>query len=88
MKKATLYRADDYEGQIGNLVGFYDDLEEAKMNVEYKNHGSPESRPHSQITAFRVESELASTLNLSDNKRMLAEDVWGSGEIVCDFYYK
>ena len=88
MTKVTLYRADDYNSSIGNLVGFYNDIEEAEMNIEHKNPGaSPDEYPQSQITAFTIDFELAETLDYKDHQRMLAEDVWGSGEIIYDICY-
>ena len=88
MTNVIIYRADDYTNSIGNLVGFYEDIEDAKQNLECREPSpSCHQYPHSQITAFKVDSKLAEALDLKDNERMLEEDVWGSGEIVSNYYY-
>ena len=91
MKTLTIYRADDYNDAIGNLVGFFPTLEEALQAVEFTNEEADEdsqgSFPHSKITVFKVDSKFEGELDFNNREQMLSEEVWGNGDILTDLYY-
>ena len=86
--KTIIYRADDYENDFGNLVGFFGSMEKAKQEIEYSNPVRLGYGNFSQITAFEIEYDKVKDVDISNNKLMLSDEIWGSGEITDTFYFK
>jgi len=83
----TIYRADDYYKNMGNIIGFFATKEKAEREIEFTTPVKVADGTFSQITEFQISEEAMQDIELSDTKRMLEEDIWGSGEIINDFYY-
>lgn len=84
-EKTTLYRADDYEGNMGDLIGFFKTHEEAEDEIEYKKEVNSTEGNFSQITELEVPSSYLIDVDIRDSYEMLP--IWGDGEIVNNYYY-
>ena len=86
MKTTTLFRADDYTNNMGDFLGFFTTLEDAKSELEFSNEvHSAQDGTFSQITEFTVltsEFEKADEFNKDEMMKL-----WGEGEIVKDYYF-
>lgn len=87
MKNVKVYRADDYYNNMGDIIGFFQSKEEAEIWLEFTEPTNVGDGNFSQITEFEIPESKLEGVELSDTERMLKEDIWGSGEIVNDYYY-
>lgn len=87
MKNVKVYRADDYNNNMGNIIGFFASKEEAEIELEFSESTNVGDGTFSQITEFEIPESKLKGVCLSDTERMLEEDIWGSGEIINDYYY-
>ena len=87
-----LYRADDYQKNMGSLIGFYTTKEEAEAALEHKSPVAQADGTFSQITEFEVPDKAMQGIDIAEhienNERMLSFDIWGSGKIVNTYYYQ
>jgi len=81
----TLYRADDYQNNMGELLGFFDNIEDAKSELEFNQPAKSANGTFSQITEFEVLTLNFDKGEISDRDFML--NLWGEGEIVNDYYF-
>ena len=88
MKKTTLYRADDYYKNSGDIVGFFSTKEDAESEIEFSKPTTQREGTFSQITEFTIHSSAIKDVDVSDTERMIEEDIWGEGDIVNDYYYE
>lgn len=86
MTTTTLFRADDYTNNIGDFLGFFTTLEDAKSELEFSNEvDNAQDGTFSQITEFTVlssEFEKADEYNKGEMMKL-----WGEGEIVKDYFF-
>lgn len=86
MKTTTLFRADDYTNNMGDFLGFFTTLEDAKSELEFSNEiNSAQDGTFSQITEFTVltsEFEKADEFNKDEMMKL-----WGEGEIIKDYFF-
>lgn len=87
MKNVKVYRADDYYNNMGDIIGFFASKEEAESELEFSEPTNVGDGTFSQITEFEIPESKLKNVELSDTERMLEEDIWGSGEIINDYYY-
>lgn len=87
MQKVTIFRADDYDHNHGELQGFFSTLEEAEGRIERETSCKYAEKNFSQITEFKISKDALEGVELSDTDRMLEEDIWGAGEIIRNHYY-
>lgn len=87
MANVKVYRADDYFDNMGSIIGFFPSKEEAEKELEFSEPTYEYDGNFSQITEFEIPESKLESIDLSDTGRMLEEDVWGSGEIINDYYY-
>ena len=85
MKTTTIYRADDYTNNMGDLLGFFENLEDAKNELEFSNETKIGDGTFSQITEFTVLTSEFEKGNIEDRDFMM--EIWGEGEIVKDYYF-
>ena len=86
--KTKIYRVDDYYRNAGDLVGFFLTKEEAESETEFTTSCDVGDGTFSQIIEFEVDSDVLKGIDLADNEAMLSERIWGSGDILNEFYYK
>lgn len=87
MKNVKVYRADDYCNNMGNIIGFFASKEEAESELEFSNPTNVGVGTFSQITEFEIPETILEGVEFSDTERMLEEEIWGSGDIINDYYY-
>lgn len=87
--KKTLYRVDDYHKNVGDLVGFFDTIEDSEGNTVYTNKTDhiPETGNFSQITEFDVDADLIKNLNLENTQQILDKEIWSNGVVIDEYYY-
>ena len=85
MKTTTIYRAEDYKTNMGNFLGFFYNLEDAKSELEFSNEVKMANCTFSQITEFTVLTSEFEKGNIEDISFMM--ELWGEGEIVKDYYF-
>ena len=83
MNTATIFRADNYKNNFGDLVGFFTSKEDAFGYLDHIIPSNVGDGDFSQITEFT--SNMPDDVEISDNKQML--DVWSNGEIVDTYFF-
>lgn len=86
MKFTTIYRADEYYQNFGNLLGFFNDLEDAKSEIEFSNEVKNADGTFSRITEFTVLTSELEKGDIEDTEFMM--ELWSEGKIVTDYYFK
>ena len=87
LKNVKIYRVDEFNDNMGNVIGFFASKEEAESKLEFSSPTNTGDGTFSQITEFEIPESKLEGVELSDTERMLDEGVWGSGEIINDYYY-
>jgi hypothetical protein len=87
MKTVTIFRADNYDNNMGNLEGFFLNKEDAESVLDYSNPITIGDGNFGQITEFEVCEEALEGVDINDTKKMLSEEIWGSGEVTNNYYY-
>ena len=85
MKTSTIYRADDYTNNMGDFLGFFHNLEDAKSELEFSNEVKRADGTFSQITEFTVFTSEFEKGEIEDKEFMM--ELWGESEIVTDYYF-
>jgi len=85
MKTTTIYRADDYQNNMGDFLGFFTNIEDAKDELEFSNEAKIGDGTFSQITEFTVLTSEFEKGEIEDRDFMM--EIWGEGEIVKDYYF-
>lgn len=81
--KKTLYRADDYYRNMGDVVGFYESKEQAEADIKYKTPANGADGNFSQITEF---SSDVFWYPDTDNRNEMMK-LWENGEIINTYFY-
>lgn len=82
----TLFRADNYTNNSGNLAGIFTLFGDAKSELEFDNLVSEaQDGNFSQITEFTVLSSVFNEIDQFDQKKMFG--LWENGDIVRDYYF-
>lgn len=81
--KKTLYRADDYTRNMGDIVGFYESKKQAEVDIKYRKRSNGADGNFSQITKFQVVTE--EQIDTDDYDQMMS--LWEEGEIIRDYFY-
>jgi len=85
MRTTTIYRADNYFNNMGNLLGFFESIESAKNELEFSNEAKVADGTFSQITEFTVLTSEFKKGKIKDSEFMAK--LWGVGEIVNEYYF-
>jgi hypothetical protein len=83
--KVTIYRADDYFQNMGNIVGFYPSLDDALEEIANKIPSRPIEGNFSQVTSF--EMDASQLMWLDYDPAVILETVWPDVEIIETLYY-
>lgn len=81
--KKTLYRADDYYRNFGDIVGFYESKKQAEVDIKYRKRSNGADGNFSQITKFQVVAE--EEINTEDHDQMMR--LWEEGAIIDTYFY-
>lgn len=82
----TLFRADNYTNNSGNIAGIFTLFGDAKSELEFDNLVSEaQDGNFSQITEFTVLSSAFNEIDQFDQKQMFG--LWKNGDIVRDYYF-
>jgi hypothetical protein len=83
--KTTIYRADNYNGNMGDLEGFFFSLVDAKLALNFKTEvlSSPQSGNFGEIYFFTADINKESFVTdiygrINDEEQML--QIWGENE--------
>jgi hypothetical protein len=87
MKTVTIFRADNYYSNAGNLEGFFLNKEDAESVLDYSNPVTIGDGNFGQITEFEVSEKVLEGIDINDTKKMLSEEIWGSSEVTNNYYY-
>jgi hypothetical protein len=87
MKTVTIFRADNYDNNAGNLEGFFLNKEDAESVLDYSNPVTIGDGNFGQITEFEVSEKALEGIDVNDTKKMLSEEIWGSGKVTNNYYY-
>jgi len=87
MKTVTIFRADNYYNNAGNLEGFFLNKEDAESVLDYSSPVTIGDGNFGQITEFEVIEEALEGVDVNDTKKMLSEEIWGNGELTNNYYY-
>lgn len=84
-----VYRADSYRSNMGDLRGFFLTKEDAMyaLRVEDSEEVDFAEGDFEQITLFGVAPHDLDGVDLGDNEAMMAESIWGNGNIIDTFYF-
>jgi len=85
METTTIYRADDYYKNMGQFLGFFTDIEDAKDALEFNNETKIGDGDFSQITEFTVSTSEFEKGDINDREFMMK--LWGESEMLNKYYF-
>ena len=85
METTKIYRADDYYNNMGQFLGFFTDIEDAKDALEFNNETKIGDGDFSQITEFTVSTSEFEKGDINDREFMMK--LWGESEMLNKYYF-
>ena len=86
METTTIYRADNFTNNMGDFLGFFDSIEDAKSELEFSNEVITADNKFSQIAEFTVLTSELEKGEIEDKDFMMK--IFGESKIIKYYYYK